>query len=74
MPAEGYELKLNLFDVAFDLSEIRRNFPVLRGRCLVRERTETLDESFVLREHGCFRPLQPRQAELELEFIEDGER
>jgi hypothetical protein len=74
VPADFYEVEFDLFDVAFDLSEIRCNFPVLGGCHLVRERTEPLDESFVLHEHGCFRPLQPRQAELEIEFIEDSER
>jgi hypothetical protein len=60
--------------MALDLGEIRGDLPILGGRGLVRERTEALDESFVLREHGCCGTLHPRQPELELELVNDSER
>ena len=73
MPADLKELKFNLVNVALDLGEIRCYFAVLRARRWVRERQEPFREPFLLLEHGGFCALQPRQAELELEFIEDGE-
>jgi len=74
VPADYEEVELDLHDVALDLGQIRRDLPILGGRCLVRERTEPFDEPFVLREHGRGGPLQPRQPELELELVKDGER